>query len=181
MIGSILQRATKNSIIWGSGFIAADVECAEIPKKVLAVRGPLTRRKLLQSGIECPEIYGDPALLLPEIYPGEKKKPIYKIGIIPHYLDKKDQELQKFTKHPDINIIDLQNINPMKVVDQMLNCERILSSSLLGVIVADAYKIPSIWVQFPFLWRAGISHFKIISFCEKNSSVLFIQGFKFNA
>ncbi len=149
MIGSILQRSTKNSIIWGSGFISAESTCKEIPKKVLAVRGPLTRGKLISSGIECPEIYGDPALLLPEVYNPTNQKTKYKLGIIPHYLDKDDEWLKsKFSNNPEIKIIDIQNKNPLEVVDDMLECEKIISSSLHGVIIADAYKIPSVWIQF---------------------------------
>lgn len=155
MIGSILQRSTSHSIIWGSGFIAADVECSEIPKKVLAVRGPSTREKLLQAGIDCPEIYGDPALLMPEIYSGDHIKTEYKLGIIPHYLDKKDEALQKFRNHPEVNIIDIQNNNPLQVIDEMLKCEKIVSSSLHGIIVADAYNIPSVWVQFSIPLEGG--------------------------
>ncbi len=148
MIGSILQRSTKNSIIWGSGFISESSVCKEVPKKVLAVRGPLTRKKLLDQGIACPKIYGDPALLLPEVYPITNQKSKYKLGIIPHFLDKNDAGLKKFANNLDIKIIDIQNKNPLKVVDDMLQCEKIISSSLHGIIISDAYQIPSVWTQF---------------------------------
>jgi pyruvyltransferase len=158
MIGSILQRCTSKSIIWGSGLIFEDSICNEKPKKVLAVRGPLTREKLIEQGIDCPEIYGDPALLLPEIYPLSNKKPIYKLGIIPHFLDKNDTSLKKFSKRSDVKIIDIQNKDPLLVVDEMQQCEKIISSSLHGIIIADAYHIPSVWTQFTK--PIGDDHFK---------------------
>ena len=70
VIGSIIGWMTyKDSIIWGSGMREPDNPLPAIPRKVLAVRGPLTRKYLISQGVECPEIYGDPALLLPKIYP----------------------------------------------------------------------------------------------------------------
>jgi pyruvyltransferase len=89
-IGSILHFSDKNSIVWGAGFISKDSYCKVPPKKILAVRGPLTRKKLIEQNIECPKIYGDPALLLPIFYhPKIKKK--YEIGIVPHYVDQKNE------------------------------------------------------------------------------------------
>ena len=159
MIGSILQRCTSKSIIWGSGLISETAQCNEMPKKVLAVRGPLTREKLIAQGIECPEIYGDPALLLPEIYPDLKRKKQYKLGIIPHFKDKNDPWLkQYFLDDPSVKIIDIQNKYPMKVVDEMLSCEKIVSSSLHGIIIGDAYGIPSVWIEFEHPFEDG--HFK---------------------
>ena len=149
MIGSIAQRCTRYSIIWGSGFIAADGVCAEPPLEVLAVRGPLTREKFLAMGIDCPEVYGDPALLLPEIHPKPDKEPNYKLGIIPHYLDKKDKWLKReFLKDKRIKLIDIQNKDVFEAIDQILDCERIISSSLHGLIIPDAYGIPSVWIEF---------------------------------
>ena len=148
MIGSILQRCTDKSIIWGSGLISENSICNEKPKKVLAVRGPLTRKKLIEQGIDCPEIYGDPALLLPEVYPSTNKKAKYKLGIIPHFRDKNDASLKYFYDSTEIKIIDIQNKDVFKVIDDMLLCERIISSSLHGLIISDAYKIPSVWTQF---------------------------------
>jgi len=159
MIGSILQRCTDKSIIWGSGLISEEAKCQQAPKNILAVRGPLTRKKLIEQGIACPEIFGDPALLLPEIYPSPDKIKKYKLGIIPHFNDKNDAWLRlEFLNQSDIKIIDIQNKHPLKVVDEMLSCEYIISSSLHGIIIADAYKIPSVWIEFEKPFEDG--HFK---------------------
>jgi len=148
-IGSVLQDVTSKSIVWGSGFISEESVCLEKPNKVLAVRGPLSRKKLIEQGIDCPEIYGDPALLLPIVYPGEQIDKKYDLGIIPHYGDKKFEWLKQFDKTSKIKIIDIQTNDYKKFVNQVISCEKIISSSLHGIIIADAYKIPSLWVEFP--------------------------------
>jgi pyruvyltransferase len=146
IIGSILDRGTKSSIVWGAGLISEDSEPIEIPKKIYAVRGPKTREKLLKSGIDCPEIYGDPALLLPKIYnPKIEKK--YELGVIPHYVDKNNKFLEIFN-NSNIKIIDIQVIDPRTFIDELLSCKKIASSSLHGLITADAYQIPSMWIEF---------------------------------
>jgi pyruvyltransferase len=146
MIGSILQNANKFSTIWGSGFISEKSICIEKPLKVCAVRGKLTRKKLLEQGIECPEVYGDPALLMPYVYvPKVEKK--YKLGIIPHYIDKSHEWLQKINNN-DVLVIDLITDNPLSIIDQINSCESIASSSLHGLIISDAYRIPSVWIEF---------------------------------
>lgn len=143
-IGSILDRATNKSVVWGSGFISKDSTFIDQPKKIHAVRGPLTRELLLKMGVDCPEVYGDPALLLPLFY-NPKIKKIYKLGILPHYVDKNSEWLDSLSS--DIKIINVQNKDPLAVVSEMCECENIASSSLHGLIIADAYNIPSAWIQ----------------------------------
>jgi pyruvyltransferase len=48
---------------------------------------------------------------------------------------------------PEVKIIDIEKpIND--VVDQICSCRFIASSSLHGIIMADAYKVPSAWLEF---------------------------------
>ena len=120
-----------------------------IPKKILAVRGPLTRNFLLKNGVDCPPIYGDPALLLPLFYkPYIVKK--YKLGVVPHISDQDNCFLQSLMKeHPDVLVVDMKNYTHWQdVVNQICSCDFIISSSLHGLIISDAYAIPNVWVEF---------------------------------
>lgn len=145
-IGSILQKADAGSIIWGSGFLSHDRKLATKPLKICAVRGPLSRNIILAQGYECPQVFGDPALLYPRFYKSQSVKK-YKIGIIPHYVDATHPWIAKYVNQSDIKVIDiLSGIN--KVVDEINQCELIISSSLHGIIAGDAYGVPSFWVKF---------------------------------
>ncbi|UAB84828.1 polysaccharide pyruvyl transferase family protein [Zunongwangia sp. SCSIO 43204] len=149
-IGSIIQwYCNSKSIIWGSGLID-DVKSLPKPKKVLAVRGPLTRNALIKCGIDCPEVYGDPAMLLPLIY-NPKREILYKIGIILHYSERENFEFvvpKGYTKS-DVLLIDIGEYGKWTdFLDKVISCEIILSSSLHGVIVSEAYNIPNLWTCF---------------------------------
>ena len=110
------------------------------------MRGPQTRKFLLNQGFEVPEIYGDPALLLPTYYHPEIEKH-YKIGVIPHYNDFK--KIEGFYKSDaSILLINLMTNDVEKTTDEFLKCEKIVSSSLHGIIVAHAYGIPAVWQKF---------------------------------
>jgi len=146
-IGSILDHpSSENFEVWGSGFISKKSKLKFKPNKIHAVRGPLTRELLLKQGFECPEIYGDPALLYPTFYKPKVDKE-FKIGIIPHYVDKQHPWVQKFQNDPEVNIIDILANNHNDFVDELNKCEIILSSSLHGIICGDSYGIPSYWIE----------------------------------
>lgn len=142
--GSILAHVNKHCIVWGSGIINKDQQVKNA--QFLAVRGPQTRKRLLELGYEVPEIYGDPALLLPNFYhPAIEKK--YQLGIIPHYNDYK--LVKEWYKNEDtLKVIDLMTLDVEQTTDELLTCEQIISSSLHGLIVAHAYEIPAVWVKF---------------------------------
>ena len=143
-IGSIITAAGKNSIVWGSGIIKRNERIREAT--FLAVRGPLTRKRILELGYKCPEIYGDPAILLPYFFK-QKVKKRYEIGVIPHYVDYQEVS-NRFKNESGIKVINLITDNIESTTKEILECERIISSSLHGVIVSHTYKIPCLWVKF---------------------------------
>ena len=149
-IGSLIGHYTdRNSRIWGSGIISEDMPIPHKPVKVFSVRGPLTREVLLKNHIECPEIYGDPALLVSRYYrPRVRKK--YAIGIIPHVTDENNPALVEFCKHhPEVLIIRMRGYDHWHdIPDQILACKKIISSSLHGLIISDSYGVPNAWAKF---------------------------------
>ena len=143
--GSIMNlcKGWKNIVIWGSGIISS-VDKFDRPNMVLCVRGPLTRKRFLELGYDCPEIYGDIGLLVPRFYKPKMNKQ-YKVGIIPHYVDL-EKCLNLFSQSQDILIIDVRN-DVEEVVNEICKCEFTLSSSLHGIMVSHAYGIKSSWIK----------------------------------
>ena len=148
-IGSILGFFKgKGMNVWGSGFMTKDSRMKQKPEKVYSVRGPLTREKLLEQGIECPEVYGDPALLISRYYrPSTVKK--YKYGIVLHNEDADNALVRALEGRDDVLVIRLSGYSHWHdIPDAVCSCEKIVSSSLHGLIVADSYGIPNVWVRF---------------------------------
>lgn len=168
-VGSILHRATPASWVWGSGVIAPQYLPESIQaQQILALRGPISRKYLADHlALTLPQDLplGDPGLLMPWCYP--KRHPLpnagtqhpavrYRIGLIPHYVDADltRRILAHIKTHlhtkerclEDIVIIDIQQ-DPEPFIDQLLACNYLYSSSLHGLIMADAYGIPNHWLR----------------------------------
>ena len=139
-VGSVLNLGNSRSVIWGGGFMNGDD--AFFGGAVRAVRGECSERKIVTAGCPACGVYGDPALLLPLLYaPDIEKK--HKTGVIPHW-----RETDAFSADfSGCHIIDLRTADTEAVIDDILSCERVLSSSLHGLIVAHAYGIPALWVR----------------------------------
>lgn len=133
-IGSVIDATQPGMIVWGSGAMSRDAT-PHPDATYLAVRGPVTREIVIAAGGECPRIYGDPALLLPLVHATSVEKR-HGVGFVRHYVDGDPPPA-----HVDLEISPL-NRNPLTVVDAIRSCETIVSSSLHGLVVAQAYGIP---------------------------------------
>lgn len=140
-IGSILQwYGSSRCIVWGSGIIEENAVIRD--SNFLAVRGVYTKNRIQDLGLKSPNVLGDPALLLPLIYqPVSEKK--YQLGIIPHvnhfglFEDKILPE--------NVLLIDLNSNNIENVIEMIFSCDKIISTSLHGLIVAHSYNIDALW------------------------------------
>ncbi|GAA4883791.1 polysaccharide pyruvyl transferase family protein [Flaviramulus aquimarinus] len=143
-VGSILTHVNEKCVVWGSGIISKKYTIKKAD--FLAVRGPQTRIFLTNLGYDVPKVYGDPAMLLPKYYNPEIQKK-YKIGIVPHYNDFKKVK-GFYENETSILLIDLMTNSIEETTNQFLKCEKIVSSSLHGIIVSHAYGIPAVWQKF---------------------------------
>lgn len=157
-IGSILSRNEISSpvLVWGSGFISQQNKYKiylTIIRQILrgcygkaeflAVRGKKSREILLKAGFKCPEIYGDPALLMPLLYTSKNSVKKYRVGIVLHNIHENLPCFKKI-KSRDTMLISINRYyeNITDFIDEVLACEVILSSSLHGLIIGNAYNIP---------------------------------------
>ena len=147
-VGSIIVGDLSNYVIWGSGIISEKTTLLTKPKEVLALRGFNTLKKIREVGGDC-DVFGDPVLLFPDIFSAENSVKKYKYGIVPHFKDKSSIGIQKIhdLQNPEIKIIDIQS-GIEDFVNDILSCENILSSSLHGLILAEAYGIPTCRLVF---------------------------------
>ncbi len=128
-------------VLLGCGVLPVDNKLPLDKLSVYALRGKLSCKAL---GITDDIPLGDMALLLPRLFPSTATKPEKNkiIGIIPAVEHADAPELEPYRNHPDYRIINIKD-TPQNLTSDITGCTTIISSSLEGIIIADAYKIPN--------------------------------------
>ncbi len=137
-MGSILGRADKNCHVVGSGLLDPKEEVVGGVKSVVALRGELSARA---TGFS-PEFLGDPAIFLPKYFRFSLAKH-YQYGFLPHH---SEADAVRSSLPNDWLFID-PAWEPKKVLRSICLCEKIVSRSLHGLICADAYGVPNVWLH----------------------------------
>lgn len=148
LIGSILNWSDLDGAeVYGSGIIDPGKPVHGVPRRIRGVRGPLTRDILLARGIDCPPAYGDPALLLPLFY-SPRRNPDGPVTIVPH-ADTGDCPSVQALLARGCHRVDMRTpARWQDIPDQIAGASLVLSESLHGLIVAEAYRVPCVWVEF---------------------------------
>lgn len=173
-VGSILQRFTKTDAkeikskvsVWGAGFMEPPL----IPEEnfycdmiFYAVRGNLTKERVKQifhksgkkEAADFRLAVGDPGLLVSKCFKGVRKRR-YQFGLIPHFVDYHSPYIDALACQygEEMLLIDVTG-KVEKIIEAICSCEVILSSSLHGLIVADSFGIPNLWVRFSDSVKGG--------------------------
>jgi pyruvyltransferase len=155
--GSILEAASReardDTVVWGSGLMR-DGEAVDVSRlDVRAVRGPLTARLI---GVDVPTC--DPGYLVPHIY----RRPMgrHRVGVVRHYIDKRT--------YPWADLVIDASEPVDTVIDAIGSCHTIASSSLHGLIVADAWGIPTMRLHHR---RVAGGNFKWADYFASNRDV----------
>ena len=135
--------------IWGTGFIEEypydKMKLIRNNIKFDIVRGELTRQgvsKVLRQELDVP--LADGGLLAPYLIENKKIIKSDRIGIIPHYREKTHPAVRRLMDSVGERavLIDVQD-DSINVITQIAACDYIISSSLHGLIVADAFNVPN--------------------------------------
>lgn len=155
-VGSIMGLAEDRDVVWGTGVNAKVAVESHVFSEldVRAVRGPRTAAFLRARDIHVPEVFGDPALLVPQLFPEWAPVATHrKLGVLPNFHD-----FTRYRSHPDV----ISPIgSPDDVIREIVACEAIVASSLHGVIIAEAFGIPAVAIE------SGVEHpFKYLDYFE---------------
>ena len=170
-IGTLIDAkncVNTQSVVWGAGVSGLERSFIH-PAIIHAVRGPQTKVFCDRYGAKCPEVYGDPALLLSLIYNPNTINKKKKIGVIPNIADFNHPFIKDLMKvvNADYELINLSKYNNWTdVIDKICSCSCIFSSSLHGIIVSDVYQIPNCWISL-----TGKAIVGKLKFCDYASSV----------
>lgn len=152
-IGSILTMGKQDAVVWGSGAIDneslytlwGDRNSLKRRLDIRAVRGRYTKEILQKAGYEVPNIFGDPAIIMPEIYDPRQSNPQikkYKASVIVHF----DKVPEEWKKNSEINFLSIRTVDYKKFIDEILASEKVISSSLHGIILAESYGVPAVMI-----------------------------------
>lgn len=157
-IGSILNWVpeTFDGYILGSG-IMRPVDKQFSNAKIIGLRGEMTRQVIKA---DKNIVLGDPGLLSSVLW----DKPIAKkfvLGLIPHFEHQNDPIIKDILdRYPDdILLIDVMR-EPIEVLKDITQCTVVMSSSLHGIVVADAFGIPCGWFRLEHVAGGGLFKFQ---------------------
>lgn len=131
-------------LVWGSGSIDTNERFRTETFLFTAVRGPLTFSLL---GRHQPIPFGDPGILTSQMWPHDGSKK-HRWGLVPHFRQIDQPWVRKMlAETPGSVLIDVRDPDIEASCRLIASCDFIASTSLHGLIIADSYGVPNLWLS----------------------------------
>jgi hypothetical protein len=152
-VGSIIGALPPgySGAIWGSG-LSGDRAFPLPNAHVLAVRGHLTRERI---GANEGVALGDPGLLVSRRI--RRPAPRWDVGIVPHAVHRSHVAFGLLARSEDLRV-RVVNVHQTasRAVREIAACNVIVTTSLHGLVTADAFGIPALWTSLePTVYGGG--------------------------
>ena len=147
-LGSIIQMGYQNATLWGTGLAFELSRLRALPHRtrkldIRCVRGPKTREILKRMGFDCPDVFGDPGVLMPLIYRPKPSDVKAEYLLIPHYqVEEKARDC-----YGNDYILSMNTTDYVSVINKICSSKKVISSSLHGIIIAESYGVPAVFYQ----------------------------------
>jgi len=172
-VGTIGQNFSRGTVhLWGTGVdadrnpIHPQFRSYQRPPNtnfvVHALRGPVSAQIFRREGIDVPDVYGDPVWFLPSVMQ-PAIEPSYELGVVVHLTELSElfptasthEVLLRYRIPPELSshvrIINTLTEPTFDAIEQKVkeitSCKRILSTSLHGLVIAEAYNIPCLYLR----------------------------------
>lgn len=145
-VGSIMHFVREGDLVWGTGVNGFAIgEPHTVKADFRAVRGPESAQVMRSQGADIPDVYGDPGILVGRAFPDLKSVKLDKeVSLVAHMNDID-------ALRDDANSLGMNLVHPcqplMTVLRSIAASETVVSTSLHGVIVAEALGKRVIWLS----------------------------------
>lgn len=151
-VGSVLEMVPEGhrGAVWGAGLMN-DASYALPHARFLAVRGRLTRARL---GLGDGVVLGDPGLLISSHV--SRRAPEVVLAAVPHGMHAGHPAFRALAeRNPgDVRVVDVRQ-SPAHVARRIAGAAAVVTSSLHGLVYADSFGIPAVWVTLDPPLRGG--------------------------
>lgn len=143
-VGSILEflPADWNGVVWGSGLMRGEAHPLK-SARILAVRGQLTRELV---GAPDDVALGDPGILVGRLRPRPERR--WDVALVPHGHHRSHAPFLALAETAGyrVRVVNVHQ-TAKRVIREIGACEAVITTSLHGLVTADAYGIPAVWTS----------------------------------
>lgn len=145
-LGSIGRFIKPNSIVLGTGVSSLDIDL-EKKADYVSVRGPLTAQLLKQSGGPTVTSFGDPGVLMSEVFPLQRGATNGRVAFVRHF-SHTALPMDLPENFDEFSVMKSRPADIEQFISTLIEYDQVLTSAMHVMITCQSYGIPCALVTF---------------------------------